>query len=142
MDRLEDCVVSRGNGKLIPLKENQAKITFKNPSNDWIIKIKPEKCSTLTGKRCDNLVIIERSAAGIFVELKGRHYEQGLKQLQNTVKQVKTLHILDYMKAYLVTSSCPKITTKNQRDQRNWQKEICPLRIIRSGVEIDLTTII
>jgi Holliday junction resolvase-like predicted endonuclease len=124
MDRFADCIDSTVNGSIVSLREKQAKIIFNNPNNYDIIKIRPEKCSVLNKKRCDWLLIIEKIATGIFVELKGRHYEEGVEQIKNTVTQVKGMSILKNMKAYLVTNNCPT-TTRIQKDKIILKKMGC-----------------
>ena len=142
MDRFRDCIHSQNRNTVIALKEKRTQINFTNPDEEFIILIKPENCSSLTEKRCDRLLIIKRSLAGIFIELKGRHAEDGLKQLESTISQVKEMNVLNYMKAFLVTNNCPKITPKSLRDMKIWKRKYCSLKITRSSISIDLSTII
>ena len=130
MNILIDCPFSHNRKKLISLQERKSKITFENSDEKSIKVYQPDKCEVYTDMGCDFLLVVESASSGFFVELKGRNYEHGIKQLKSTIEHVKSTNKINIMKAYLVSLNRP-ISTRIQKDRFVFQRMLCPLMVMK-----------
>jgi len=126
--------------KKIVLKEKQTKITFINPSRKKIIKVKIDNCVTITGKKCDWLLVI--ITIGIFVELKGTDIKTGIEQLKNSILFLANDYNLQRIIAYIVYTSIPFSSTKLQYYCKVFKKGTnFLLKPVKTNTEINIDNI-
>jgi len=102
----------------VKAEEHKRKLTIINPSGRVIRKITVDKClvpETSSEKRCDFMFEIDEPITQvIYLELKGGHIEEAVKQLTVTLNNFKPIH-KDYKKeCHIVASRVPKKTPKSQ----------------------------
>lgn len=71
----------------IVLEEGKAKITFLNPDRNPVRKIKIDESNLIEGMQCDYL-LIDQTELDHFVELKGRHTKDAVKQIIATATAI------------------------------------------------------
>lgn len=142
MKSLPECEESKSDKKIV-LQEKQSKITFLNPKQDTILKIKVDGCVIKDNKtlRCD-YAIIPCDEIEIYVELKGNDIVHAVKQIESTIhllsdnqKKIKKL-------CFVVSTRVPKQTTSIQKIQSQFKVKFnASFRIKNIQDECDLTTI-
>lgn len=102
-------------------KGSYGKMTFNNPSQKNITKIRVDGCLIKDGRKCDYLVI-NHDQTEHFVELKGTKIYDACEQIELTIKALsKSIHKkLKY--SFIVSSACPLITTDVQKLKIHFKK--------------------
>lgn len=123
MKRFPGCEQYTSDSKIV-LQENKSKITFLNPNQHQILKIKVDGCAIKDNEtlRCD-YVLVPTSEVEIYVELKGSDIAHAIEQIESTiqllsdnVKQIKKL-------CFVVSTRVPKQTTSIQQIQSRFKKK-------------------
>ena len=85
MQDFSDCVEIK-NGSKIPLEINNKRIVFNNVKREdiQIITLDNCKCISISGERCDYLLITEEPFEH-FIELKGNKVKKAISQIENTI---------------------------------------------------------
>lgn len=108
----------------IVLQENKSKITFLNPNQHQILKIKVDGCAIKDNEtlRCD-YALVPTSEVEIYVELKGSDIAHAIEQIESTI------HLLSYNVnkikkiCFVVSTRVPKQATSIQQIQSRFKKK-------------------
>ncbi|MEG4326266.1 hypothetical protein [Microcoleus sp. herbarium5] len=141
MKSLPECEEHRADTKIV-LKEKKSKITFLNPNQDKIVKIKVDGCVISDNEtlRCD-YALIPSDAVEIYVELKGSDIEQAAKQIESTIKLLSENPQKIKKLCFGVSTRVPKQTTNIQQLQSQFKKKFnASFRIKNIQDEYDLST--
>ncbi len=103
----------------IPVEENGKKLTFVNPAQLAVRKIKVDDCAIRTGLRCDWL-IIEPNSVEHYVELKGGDVEHAVKQIVATIREISVDSKNQKKHAHIVSAHVPALAT---RMQARWKRD-------------------
>ena len=138
MDIPEECVTVTHN-RLIPLEENNRKLTFVNNLKQKIEKIKIDNCVITNGRCCDWLVIDTKNTE-YFVELKGADVKHAVKQLIATIQQVSQDKYKQEKVCIIISSRSPlnsaEIQCIKSRFKRDYHSKFF-LKNIRMEYEIE-----
>ncbi|NEO98798.1 MAG: hypothetical protein F6K58_08995 [Symploca sp. SIO2E9] len=121
MKSFPDCEEHRYD-KSIVLKENQSKITLKNPKGLDILVITVDGCAIKEGLRCD-YVVIPNLDSEIYIELKGRDISHAIKQLENSIKILSDDSKKKRKICFIISSRCPKMSTEIQKFKKNFKRD-------------------
>ncbi|MEG4211109.1 hypothetical protein [Microcoleus sp. S13_B4] len=137
---LPECEERRSDTKIV-LQENKSKITFLNPNQDEILKIKVDGCVISDNEtlRCD-YALIPSDAVEIYVELKGSDIAQAVKQIESTIKLLSENPQKIKKLCFVVSTRVPKQTTSIQQLQSQFKKNFnASFRIKNIQDEYDLS---
>ena len=102
---------------IIPLSENQMKMTFLNPNRKDVRVITVDGCAITVGIRCDYLVRDERDDE-FFVELKGTDIRHACEQLAASIRQLSADATQKAKHSFVISSRvAPAIRTNIQNLQ-------------------------
>ncbi len=117
-----------------PLKENKSEFIINSSSPKDMLILDIDKCEfntkeLATEERCDYLVINTKTNKAYFIELKGKHLNKAVDQLDNTIKIICDINN-GYIKkpfaeryAYVVATATPVITTSLQIKEKRFKKD-------------------
>lgn len=121
------------NDPLKVFKERRSKITFNNTNKKRIKKVDVE-CLKLKGKSCDGLLIeLENDNIEHFVELKGNKVFEGIKQVQNTIRQISSNPFNQLKHSYIISTKCPRIDSTILRTKRIFKRDFNSSLTINTG---------
>jgi hypothetical protein len=141
MKSIPECEERRSDTKIV-LQEKKSKITFLNPNQDEILKIKVDGCVISDNEtlRCD-YALIPSDAVEIYVELKGSDIEQAVKQIESTIKLLSANPQKIKKLCFVVSTRVPKQATDIQQRQSHFKKKFnASLRIKNIQDKYDLST--
>ncbi|MEG4804768.1 hypothetical protein QUB63_29290 [Microcoleus sp. ARI1-B5] len=142
MKSIPECCEEHRSDTKIVLQENKSKITFLNPNQDEILKIKVDGCVISDNEtlRCD-YALIPCDAVEIYVELKGSDIAQAVKQIESTIKLLSENPQKIKKLCFVVSTRVPKQTTSIQQLQSQFKKKFnASFRIKNIQDEYDLST--
>ena len=118
------CQITSNKIKTFKQKKKIFKLINKNRERYGFIKF--DECDEYKkiGKRCDFIIV--HNLFILFLELKGRHFEDAIKQIKNSIKNTEKNH-RGKLFAIIVSNNSPSISTKIQKIQKEFK---------RKGVEI------
>ena len=121
---IEDCNSSNKN-KIVFVSENKRTFRINNKSLFTINKVEVDGCYISEGRKCDFLFeIIEDDVKEVFyVELKGKHIEDAVEQLESTLKVCLELHKTIPRSCYIVASRVPKASTSTQKYKKEFKRK-------------------
>ena len=121
---IEDCNSSNKN-KIVSVSENKRTFRINNKSLFTINKVEVDGCYISEGRKCDFLFeIIEDEVKEVFyVELKGKHIEDAVEQLESTLKICLELHKTIPRSCYIVASRVPKASTSTQKYKKEFKRK-------------------
>ena len=121
---IEDCNSSNKN-KIVSVSENKRTFRINNKSLFTINKVEVDGCYISEGRKCDFLFeIIEDEVKEVFyVELKGKHIEDAVEQLEATLKACLELHKTIPRSCYIVASRVPKASTSTQKYKKEFKRK-------------------
>ncbi|MEG4226233.1 hypothetical protein QUA35_08750 [Microcoleus sp. N9_B2] len=141
MKSLPECEKYKSDTKIV-LQEKKSKITFLNPNQDEILKIKVDGCVISDNEtlRCD-YALIPSAAVEIYVELKGSDIEQAVKQIESTIKLLSENPQKIKKLCFVVSTRVPQQTTSIQQLKIQFKKKFnASFRIKNIQDEYDLST--
>ncbi|OQX72031.1 MAG: hypothetical protein B6D62_00285 [Candidatus Cloacimonas sp. 4484_275] len=123
--------------KTVVLFDEDSKGKYKSKSKFRIINnklitiyiVKIDHCLEFQGQKCDWLFIVEKNNTAYFIELKSKKRDDGVKQLANSVFQVKNLQNeyitekFDSILSYLVLHNVPRNDTKTANLKKSFKKQ-------------------
>ncbi|WP_287298101.1 hypothetical protein [Moorena sp. SIO2C4] len=114
MKRFPDCEEYKDDNKIV-LKENNSKLTFRNPKRDKILLITVDGCaiSDDENKRCDYALVCSNGVE-IYVELKGSKIKHAFEQIESTIKLLSDNPQTIKKWCFVVSTRVPKLTTNIQ----------------------------
>lgn len=113
---------SLSRNKIISVSENRRKFEIRNNSLKDINRVQVDGCFIALGLRCDYLFEIEDSEV-FYVELKGKHIEDAIKQLVATINHCKNIHKSWNKSSFIVASRVPKVTTSIQNLKKEHKRK-------------------
>ena len=121
---IEDCN-SVNKNKIVSVSENKRTFRINNKSLFTINKVEVDGCYILEGRKCDFLFeIIEDDVKEVFyIELKGKHIEDAIEQLEATLKVCLKLHKTIPRSCYIVASRVPKASTSTQKYKKEFKRK-------------------
>ena len=121
---IEDCNSANKN-KIVSVSENKRTFRINNKSLFTINKVEVDGCYISEGRKCDFLFeIIEDEVKEVFyVELKGKHIEDAIEQLEATLKACLELHKSVPRSCYIVASRVPKASTSTQKHKKEFKRK-------------------
>ncbi len=121
---IEDCN-SFNKNKIVSVSENKRTFRINNTSLFTINKVEVDGCYISEGRKCDFLFeIIEDEIKEVFyVELKGKHIEDAVEQLEATLKACLELHKTIPRSCYIVASRVPKLSTSIQKYKKEFKRK-------------------
>ena len=105
-----ECFEKRGHlGELLVCAEGRCKMVFRKPRDRTADLIRVDHCVLRQAPACDYLVIdwLDRKH---FVELKGRHVEEGLKQIGATIPHFLDSGSTEEIWCFVICSACSPAT--------------------------------
>lgn len=141
MKSLPECEEYKADAKIV-LQENKSKITFLNPAQAKILVIKIDGCVIKDEKtlRCD-YGVIPGDEVEIYVELKGSHISDAVKQIKSTIRLLSASPQKIRRLCFIVSTRVPKQTTSIQQLQSQFKKEFnASFRVKNSQDIYDLST--
>lgn len=143
MKSFPGCEQHTSDSKIV-LQENKSKITFLNPNQHQILKIKVDGCVLKDNEtlRCD-YALVPSIDVEIYVELKGSDISHAVKQVESTIqllsdniKKIKKL-------CFVVSTRVPKQTTSIQQIQSQFKKKFnASFRVKNTPDTCDLSLVI
>jgi len=121
---IETCNSANKN-KIVSISENRRTFRINNKSLFTINKVEVDGCYISEGRKCDFLFeIIEDELKEVFyVELKGKHIEDAIEQLEATLKVCLELHKSVPRSCYIVASRVPKTSTSTQKYKKEFKRK-------------------
>jgi hypothetical protein len=140
MKSLPECENCKADPRIV-LQENKSKITFFNADRNEIRIIKIDGCVIKDNKtlRCD-YGIIPCGEAEIYVELKGKGIEHGIKQIASTIKSLSSNPQKIRKLCFIVCSKvAPRANTGVQKSKSLFKKNFnAELKVNNTPEEYDL----
>ncbi len=111
--------------KIVSVSENRKVFRVNNESSFVINKVEVDGCYISEGRKCDFLFeIIEDEVKEVFyVELKGKHIEDAIKQLESTLKFCLKHHVNIKRSCYIIASRVPKASTSTQKYKKEFKRK-------------------
>jgi hypothetical protein len=128
--------------KKIVLEENKSKITFLNPNQDKILRIKVDGCVISDNEtlRCD-YALIPSDEVEIYVELKGSDIVHAVEQIKSTIQLLSDNPQKIKKLCFVVSTRVPKQTTTIQQLQSQFKRNFnASFRVKNIQDEYDLST--
>ncbi len=105
-----ECFKERGHlGEFLACAEGRRKMIFRKPKNRTADLIRIDNCVLRQVLACDYLVI-DWVGRKYFIELKGRHVEEGLKQIGATIPYFVVSGSREEMWCFVICSACAPAT--------------------------------
>ncbi|HHH53224.1 MAG TPA: hypothetical protein ENK91_06165 [Bacteroidetes bacterium] len=111
--------------KIISVSENKRTFKINNKSLLSINQVKVDGCFITSGNKCDFLfeIITNKVEKVFYVELKGRHIEDAIKQLEATLIHCKPYHGAITKESYIIASKVPKASTSTQKLKKEFKRK-------------------
>jgi hypothetical protein len=122
----QECFKQPGHlGELLVCEEGRCKMVFRKPKNRKADLIRVDNCVLRQVPACDYLVI-DWMGRKHFVELKGRHMEEGLKQIGETIPHFLVRNSAEEFWAFVICTGIapaaqPGMQTERARIQKRWK---------------------
>ncbi len=122
----QECFEQQGHlGELLVCEEGRCKMIFRKPANRTADKIRVDNCVLRQAPACDYLVI-DWIGRKHFVELKGRHVEEGLKQIGATIPHFLVPGSTEEFWAFVICTGIapaaqPGSQTEQARIKKRWK---------------------
>jgi hypothetical protein len=139
MKSFPECQRYKSDTKIV-LQENKSKITFLNPEQKKILKIRVDGCAIRGDNtlRCD-YALVPDNGVEIYVELKGSDIPHAIKQLESTINLLSDNPQKIKKLCFVVSTRVPKQTTSIQQLQSQFKKRFnASFRIKNIQDEYDL----
>ena len=116
---------STNKNKIISVSENRRVFKIYNKSLFTINKVRVDGCYLTNGRKCDYLFeIVDENVKEVFyVELKGKHIEDAIEQLEATLKHCFKIHKNIPKSCYIVASRVPKASTSTQKLKKEFKRK-------------------
>jgi hypothetical protein len=125
---IPDQCATRGAMKRIVCAEEGRKITFINPKNRAVVKYSIDSCAPLrrhladrTCKLCD-FIIVDWREEEHYIELKGKNVGHALKQLESTIRQLRSERASGFVYCWIITTASPSNTAKSLNRKAQFKK--------------------
>jgi hypothetical protein len=141
MRNFPECEEYKSDTKIV-LQENKSKITFLNPNQDKILKIRVDGCAIKDNEtlRCD-YALVPPNEIEIYIELKGSDVLHAVKQIESTISLLSDNPQKIKKLCFVVSTRVPKQTTNIQQIQSQFKKKFnASFRIKNIQDEYDLST--
>ncbi len=125
----ENCIKTAKDKKVV-CEENKRKITFLNPAQQPVEKIKVDGCQIVEGVKCDFLVRYDKHEN--FIELKGSDINHAIKQLKRTIKLLGQNDIGKRI-SYIISSRCPLAASEIQHLRKKLRSELRSDLIVKNN---------
>ena len=111
--------------KIVSVSENKRTFKINNKSLFTINKVTVDGCYIEEGRKCDYLFeILDNELKEVFyVELKGKHIDDAVTQLEATLRHCFHLHKNIIRSCYIVASRVPKASTSSQNLKREFKRK-------------------
>jgi len=111
--------------KIVSVSENKRVFRINNSSLFSINLVKVDGCYIKKGRRCDYLFeILDSDIIKVFyIELKGKHLEDAIEQLGETLKYCLGIHKGIDRSCYIVASRVPKASTSTQKIKKEFKRK-------------------
>jgi len=131
-----NCVERVAHKEILLSGKQTSRLYLLNPSQRWVEKVQVDGCVITEGLRCDWAVEVDDqfSCEEIFIELKGSHITDAVKQIEATIIRLSSDH-RQKKKRCLIASNRYKVTeTQFQMLKNMFQKNYnAQLKRIRNG---------
>jgi hypothetical protein len=121
---------------IIPLKENQSRIIFENPTQleVCILTVDGEdnNGAIRDGLRCDYALTAENIEEEFYIELKGRDIRHAFKQLESTIKQISEDPQRKAKYCFVIASRCTVASNEIQIMQKQMKKKYSANLLIKN----------
>ena len=121
MCKYDRCKLCRkvNNGTKVTCKEKNSSYTFFNPDKIPVVVFLVDGgivCNEENCKKCDYIydIVTPDASIAIFIELKGRHYDDALEQIENSIKLFKVSFSGSRLHARIVYTKVPNINNNPQ----------------------------
>ncbi|NOZ91351.1 MAG: hypothetical protein GXO60_08725 [Epsilonproteobacteria bacterium] len=111
--------------KIISISENKRIFRINNSSLFSINRVEVDGCYITSGRKCDYLFeILDSDILEVFyVELKGKHLEDAIEQLEETLKYCLGIHKSINRSCFIVASRVPKASTSTQKMKKEFKRK-------------------
>ena len=111
--------------KIVSVNENKRVFRIKNSSFFDINIVTVDDCYITKGLKCDYLfeIINKEVIKVLYVELKGKNIEHGIKQLEATINYCKVEHKNIPKECYIIASRVPKSSTSSQKLKKEFKRK-------------------
>jgi len=110
------------NNPLIVVSENRREFRIDNRLKNQINRVEVDGCLIKNGQKCNYLFEIIEQNRVFYVELKGSHISEAVRQLEATIKFCKNEHINSQKSSFIVASKVPKSRTNTQNLKKEFKK--------------------
>jgi len=111
--------------KIVSISENKRVFRINNSSLFSINRVEVDGCYITSGRKCDYLFeILDSDIVEVFyVELKGKHLEDAIEQLEETLKYCLGIHKNINRSCFIVASRVPKASTSTQKMKKEFKRK-------------------
>ena len=116
------CCNELTNNSSIVVRENRREFRIDNRLKIQINRVEVDGCLITEGQKCDYLFEIIEQNRVFYVELKGSHINEAVRQLEATIEFCQNKHRNSQKGSFIVASKVPKSRTKIQNLKKEFKK--------------------
>jgi len=127
----DNCVEVVKHSRIV-LEEESSKITFLNPKQIEVRKIRIDGCVIKEGIKCDYMIITIHNGYEYYIELKGSDVDHALKQIERTITLVSSNQQRITKHCFIISTRCPLASPKIQDIKIKFKKQYNANLIIKN----------
>ncbi|MDJ0735059.1 MAG: hypothetical protein QNJ47_13505 [Nostocaceae cyanobacterium] len=142
---IEKCSEKINHKNILVKEKKSSQITFSNPQLIEVTKIQVDDSLDIQGLKCDWLLIVNppQFYIEIYIELKGKDVEHGLKQIKNTIKILSQNPTKCRKYCYIITTRCPLSSPEIQNLKKKFLKTYnAVLKVQKTGCTENINSLI